>query len=68
MRTALLFASFGLFVLPAGAVVQQSRRDYAPAEVIKTTPFWLMYVMFVMVGTGGLMATLTGGADLPRRI
>lgn len=37
--------------------VQQSQRDYRPAEVLKTPVFWLMYVMFVMVGTGGLMAT-----------
>jgi OFA family oxalate/formate antiporter-like MFS transporter len=42
---------------PAVAAVLQSRRDYGPAEVLKTAPFWIMYVMFVMVGTGGLMAT-----------
>jgi MFS transporter, OFA family, oxalate/formate antiporter len=41
----------------AVAAVLQSRRDYGPAEVLKTAPFWVMYVMFVMVGTGGLMAT-----------
>jgi MFS transporter, OFA family, oxalate/formate antiporter len=43
--------------IPAAAAVLQSRRDYGPAEVLKTPPFWVMYVMFVMVGTGGLMAT-----------
>jgi OFA family oxalate/formate antiporter-like MFS transporter len=37
--------------------VQQSRRDYQPMEVVKTPTFWVMYVMFVMVGAGGLMAT-----------
>ena len=37
--------------------VGQSQRDYAPAEVLKSVPFWLMYAMFVMVGTGGLMVT-----------
>jgi OFA family oxalate/formate antiporter-like MFS transporter len=42
---------------PAAPAVLQSRRDYGPAEVLKTAPFWIMYVMFVMVGTGGLMAT-----------
>ena len=41
---------------PATAV-QQTRRDYTPAEVLKTPIFWVMYVMFVMVGAGGLMAT-----------
>ena len=38
-------------------LVQQSRRDHAPADVLKSLPFWLMYAMFVMVGTGGLMVT-----------
>jgi MFS transporter, OFA family, oxalate/formate antiporter len=42
---------------PAAPAVQQSRRDYGPAEVLSSPPFWVMYVMFVMVGTGGLMAT-----------
>src|SRR6266550_5406754 len=43
--------------VPAAVAVLQSRRDYGPVEVLKTAPFWIMYVMFVMVGTGGLMAT-----------
>jgi OFA family oxalate/formate antiporter-like MFS transporter len=42
---------------PVAPAVQQTRRDYSPAEVLKSLPFWVMYVMFVMVGTGGLMAT-----------
>jgi OFA family oxalate/formate antiporter-like MFS transporter len=42
---------------PAAPAVQQSRRDYGPAEVLQTPAFWVMYAMFVMVGTGGLMAT-----------
>ena len=37
--------------------MQQTRRDYGPEEVLKSPPFWVMYVMFVMVGAGGLMAT-----------
>jgi OFA family oxalate/formate antiporter-like MFS transporter len=40
-------------VIPA---VQQSQRDYGPAEALRTPVFWVMYVMFVMVGAGGLMA------------
>jgi MFS transporter, OFA family, oxalate/formate antiporter len=43
--------------VPAAPTVLQSRRDYGPAEVLKTAPFWVMYIMFVLVGTGGLMAT-----------
>ena len=35
--------------VPASQAVPQSRRDYAPAEVLKTPPFWVMYVMFVLV-------------------
>ena len=42
---------------PAAPAVLQTRRDYGPAEVLKSAPFWVMYIMFVMVGSGGLMAT-----------
>ena len=41
--------------IPATAV-QQTRRDYTPAEALRTPVFWVMYVMFVAVGAGGLMA------------
>jgi OFA family oxalate/formate antiporter-like MFS transporter len=41
---------------PARPAVQQTRRDYGPTEAIRTPVFWVMYVMFVMVGAGGLMA------------
>jgi len=46
----------GEVAAPAAPAVQQSRRDFAPVEVLKTAPFWVMYAMFVMVGAGGLMA------------
>ena len=46
----------GEVVAPATPAVQQTRRDYGPAEVLKTPGFWVMYAMFVMVGAGGLMA------------
>ena len=39
------------------ARVPQSRRQYAPLEIIKAPVFWTMYVMFVLVASGGLMAT-----------
>src|ERR1700693_473109 len=42
---------------PAAPSVQQTRRDYEWKEVLRSPPFWVMYVMFVMVGAGGLMAT-----------
>ena len=47
----------GEVAIPAAPAVLQTRRDYGPIEVLKTVPFWVMYAMFVMVGTGGLMAT-----------
>jgi MFS transporter, OFA family, oxalate/formate antiporter len=31
------------------------RRDYTPGEVIRTPVFWVMYAMFVLVASGGLM-------------
>ena len=34
---------------------QQTSRDYRPGEALRTPMFWTMYVMFVMVATGGLM-------------
>jgi OFA family oxalate/formate antiporter-like MFS transporter len=43
-------------VAPAAPAVQQTRRDYSPAEVLRTPVFYVMYAMFVMVGAGGLMA------------
>jgi OFA family oxalate/formate antiporter-like MFS transporter len=46
----------GEVAAPAAPAVQQTRRDYGPAEAIKTPVFWVMYAMFVMVGAGGLMA------------
>ena len=37
--------------------VQQSSRDFAPLEVLKTPAFWVLYVMMTMLAMGGLMAT-----------
>src|ERR1700694_3514890 len=46
----------GVVPTPASPTVQQTRRDFGPAEVLRQPPFWVMYAMFVMVGAGGLMA------------
>jgi OFA family oxalate/formate antiporter-like MFS transporter len=44
--------------LPAvHARVAQTRREYTPFQMVKTPVFWVMYVMFVSVAAGGLMAT-----------
>jgi OFA family oxalate/formate antiporter-like MFS transporter len=42
---------------PASTRLRQSARDYSPLEVLGSPIFWVMYVMFVLVGAGGLMAT-----------
>ena len=54
----------GEVVAPAAPAVQQTPRDYSPSEVLAPlatrdfykSPFFIMYLMFVMVGAGGLMA------------
>src|SRR5260221_661655 len=43
--------------VPEIAKVLQSHRDYKWQEMIKTPVFWVMYLMFVMMAAGGLMAT-----------
>jgi OFA family oxalate/formate antiporter-like MFS transporter len=61
-----LVVLFGLFLrapkpgetpAPASVRVQQTQHDSTPAEALKTPAFWIMYATFVMVATGGLMAT-----------
>ena len=37
--------------------IQQSSRSFSPREVLGTPVFWLLYLMFVMVSSSGLMAT-----------
>ena len=37
--------------------VPQTKRDYKPSEVLRSPVFYVMYIMFVMVAAGGLMAT-----------
>jgi len=43
--------------VPAVARVVQSRRDYEWHEMIRTPVFWVLYLMFVLIAAGGLMAT-----------
>jgi OFA family oxalate/formate antiporter-like MFS transporter len=37
--------------------VQQGKRNYRPMEIMKSPVFWVMYIMFVLMAAGGLMAT-----------
>jgi MFS transporter, OFA family, oxalate/formate antiporter len=43
--------------VPVSARVVQSARSYTPFEMVASPIFWVMYIMFVLVGAGGLMAT-----------
>jgi OFA family oxalate/formate antiporter-like MFS transporter len=45
-------------VPPAAAPrVAQTRRDFTPLEMVQSPVFWVLYVMFVLMAAGGLMAT-----------
>jgi OFA family oxalate/formate antiporter-like MFS transporter len=55
---------FALFSPPASMLVAPARlapgagkHQATPVEMLKAPIFWLMYVMFVLMGAGGLMAT-----------
>jgi len=41
---------------PAKLAPGASRYEAKPADMVKTPVFWVMYAMFVMMATGGLMA------------
>jgi len=58
-----LIVAMGLVTPPQGGPVETQRprtlqgvKDYTPAETLRSLVFWVMYVMFVLVGAGGLMA------------
>jgi OFA family oxalate/formate antiporter-like MFS transporter len=58
MVVALMLRSPARGQVPAPlATAAQSLRDLRPAEVARQPVFWLMYLMFVLVAAGGLMAT-----------
>jgi len=44
----------GMAARPARVV--QTTRDYQPLQIIRQPVFWVMYLMFVLVAAGGLMA------------
>ena len=54
----------------------QAARDYTPLEMARTPVFWVMYLMFVLMAAGGLMAVAQlapiardfGVADIPVNI
>ena len=42
---------------PAPSRLVQSSRDFGPLEMLRSRVFWLLYFMFILVYSGGLMAT-----------
>jgi len=55
-----LVAALGLLVPPASVLAaapkrSQSSRSFTPTEVLKSPVFYVMYVMFVLVASGGLV-------------
>ena len=42
--------------IPASATIQQSRYDYTLSEAVRTPVFYVMFAMFILTVTGGLMA------------
>lgn len=47
----------GEFPAPTQSRVPQTRISSTPGQVLRSPIFWLLYLMFVMVGAGGIMAT-----------
>ena len=47
------------FKAPAniGSTKGISTREYTPVEMLKTSPFYVMYLMFVLMAVGGMIAT-----------
>jgi OFA family oxalate/formate antiporter-like MFS transporter len=52
----LLVPPVSLMVAPPKLAPGASRYQAKPLEMVKTPIFWVMYAMFVMMATGGLMA------------
>jgi OFA family oxalate/formate antiporter-like MFS transporter len=69
-------ASFKPAPAPGRRQQKTTLREYSPVEMLKTPVFWVMYVMFTLMATGGLLATAQlapiardfGIADVPASI
>src|SRR5689334_9712451 len=46
---------------PAAAAQQIGRKQFTTLEVLKTPHFYAMYVMFILMATGGLLVTANAG-------
>ncbi len=57
IAAAVLRAPLAAEVVSVRSKLPQVGRDFNPTEMLKTPTFWVLYVMMVLVGMGGLMAT-----------
>lgn len=57
MALALLLRAPRANEVPKVSKVNRGRAEFEPMEMLRTPVFWVMYVMFVMMAAGGLMAT-----------
>jgi MFS transporter, OFA family, oxalate/formate antiporter len=61
LQGAIVFVmAWGLLVAPASSIRAVVRRNqtahgYSPLQVLRSPVFWVMYVMFVLVASGGLV-------------
>jgi OFA family oxalate/formate antiporter-like MFS transporter len=59
---AIVFALGWMLQQPATGPIERNDarvgpRDYTPMQMLRTPVFWLLYLMFVLMAAGGLMAT-----------
>ena len=45
----------------AGSASQVGKRHFTTLEMLRTPQFYVMYVMFVLMATGGLLVTANAG-------
>jgi OFA family oxalate/formate antiporter-like MFS transporter len=63
LQGAIVFVmAWGLLVAPPSSIrtvvrANQTSHGYSPSQVLRNPVFWVMYVMFVLVASGGLMMT-----------
>ncbi|MFI5246030.1 MAG: oxalate/formate MFS antiporter, partial [Gemmatimonadales bacterium] len=50
-------AAFAPAPAPGRRQLKTTLREYSPVEMLRTPAFWVMYVMFTLMATGGLLAT-----------
>jgi OFA family oxalate/formate antiporter-like MFS transporter len=67
LQGAIVFVmAWGLRVAPASLLASKVKSDqtthgYTPAEVLRSPVFWVMYLMFVLVASGGLTMAASMG-------